>query len=85
MASQIGIAGSARRKVTRGESCFVTRITRVKIKEDEMGLHVARMGDKRKAYEFVVGKTEGKIPFGRPRCKWEYSITVAWKLWIAFI
>jgi hypothetical protein len=29
--------------------------------------HVARMGEKRKAYRLLVGKPEGKRPLGRPR------------------
>jgi hypothetical protein len=29
--------------------------------------HVARMGEMRNAYSILVGKPEGKIPFGRPR------------------
>jgi hypothetical protein len=29
--------------------------------------HVARMGEKRNAYRFLVGKSEGKRPPGRPR------------------
>jgi hypothetical protein len=32
--------------------------------------HVARMGEKRNAYRLLVGKSEGKSPLGRPRCKW---------------
>jgi hypothetical protein len=31
--------------------------------------HVARMGGKRNAYRLLVGKPEGKRPFGRPRCR----------------
>jgi hypothetical protein len=31
--------------------------------------HVARTGEKRKAYRILVGKPEGKRPLGRPR--WE--------------
>jgi hypothetical protein len=33
--------------------------------------HVARHGEKRNAYRVSVGKSEGKSPLGRPRCKWE--------------
>jgi hypothetical protein len=33
--------------------------------------HVARMGGNRNAYRNLVGKSEGKRPFGRPRHKWE--------------
>ena len=29
--------------------------------------HVARMGEERGVYSFLVGKPEGKIPLGRPR------------------
>jgi hypothetical protein len=32
--------------------------------------HVARMGEKRKVYRLLVGKTEGKRPLGRPRSRW---------------
>jgi hypothetical protein len=36
--------------------------------------HVARMGGRRGIYRVLVGKAEGKRPFGRPRFKWEDSI-----------
>jgi hypothetical protein len=36
--------------------------------------HVARMGEKRKAYRLLVGKPEGKRPLGRPRCRWVDNI-----------
>ncbi|KAJ4444956.1 hypothetical protein ANN_06755 [Periplaneta americana] len=36
--------------------------------------HVARMGEFRNAYRVLVGRTEGKRPFGRPRRRWEYNI-----------
>jgi hypothetical protein len=32
--------------------------------------HVARMGEKRKAYRLLVGKPEGRRPLGRPRRRW---------------
>jgi hypothetical protein len=32
--------------------------------------HVAQMGDKRNAYEILVGKPEGKRPWGRRRRRW---------------
>ena len=36
--------------------------------------HVARMGEERRAYRFLVGKPEGKRPLGRPRRRWVDSI-----------
>jgi hypothetical protein len=36
--------------------------------------HVARMGKERKVYKVLVGKTEGKRPFGRPRRRWEDGV-----------
>jgi hypothetical protein len=33
------------------------------------GGHVARIGEKRKAYKLLVGKPEGKSLLGRPRRK----------------
>ncbi|KAJ4443916.1 hypothetical protein ANN_05703 [Periplaneta americana] len=36
--------------------------------------HVARMGESRNAYRMLVGRPEGKIPFGRPRRGWEDNI-----------
>jgi hypothetical protein len=34
------------------------------------------MVDMRNAYKLLVGKPEGKRPFGRPRHKWMYNIRV---------
>ena len=36
--------------------------------------HVARMGEERGVYRFLVGKPEGKRPLGRPRCRWVDNI-----------
>jgi hypothetical protein len=36
--------------------------------------HVARMRDRRGVHRVLVGKTEGKIPLGRPRPRWEDNI-----------
>jgi hypothetical protein len=36
--------------------------------------HVARMGEKRKAYRLLVGKPEGKRPLGRSRRRWVDNI-----------
>jgi hypothetical protein len=35
---------------------------------------VARMGERRGVYRGLVRKPEGKIPFGRPRRRWEDNI-----------
>jgi hypothetical protein len=32
--------------------------------------HVARVAEKRTTYMLLLGKPEGKIPQGRPRCRW---------------
>jgi hypothetical protein len=31
-------------------------------------------GETRNSYRILVGKPEGKIPLGRPRCRWVNSI-----------
>ena len=36
--------------------------------------HVARMGEKRRAYRAFAGKPEGKRPLGRPWSRWENNI-----------
>jgi hypothetical protein len=36
--------------------------------------HVARMGEGRGVYRFLVGRPEGKRPLGRPRRRWEDNI-----------
>ena len=36
--------------------------------------HVARMGEVRGVYRFLVGKPEGKRPLGRPRRRWVDNI-----------
>jgi hypothetical protein len=36
--------------------------------------HVARMGEKRNGYRFLVGKPEGNRPLGRPRHRWRDNI-----------
>jgi hypothetical protein len=34
------------------------------------------MGDRRGVYRVMVGKPEGKRPFGRPRLRWEDNIKI---------
>jgi hypothetical protein len=36
--------------------------------------HVARMGEERGVYRVLVRRSEGKIPRGRPRFRWEDNI-----------
>jgi hypothetical protein len=36
--------------------------------------HVARMGKRRGVYRVLVGKPEGKEPYGRPKCRREDNI-----------
>jgi hypothetical protein len=36
--------------------------------------HVARVGEERGVHRVLVGKPEGKSPFGRPRRRWEDNI-----------
>jgi hypothetical protein len=38
--------------------------------------HVARMRPRRGLYRIFVGKSEGKRPLGRPRCRWEDNINM---------
>jgi hypothetical protein len=32
------------------------------------------MGRKRNTYRFLIGKSEGKRPLVRPRCRWEDNV-----------
>ena len=41
-----------------------------------MGGHVARMGERRGVYRFLVGNPEGKRPLGITRRRWEDNIKV---------
>ena len=46
----------------------------IKSKRMRWAGHVARMGQRRGVYRGLVGKPEGKRPFGRPRRRWEDNI-----------
>jgi hypothetical protein len=59
-----------------GGSCTVRNlysstgiIRQVKSRRMRWAGHVARMGAVRKVYKVLVGKSEGKRPLGRPRCR----------------
>ena len=41
------------------------------IEHNEMGKHVACMGEKTGVCRVLVGKPEGRRPLGRPSCRWE--------------
>jgi hypothetical protein len=41
-----------------------------------MGGACSAYGEKKGIYRVLVGKREGKIPLGRPRCKWEDNINL---------
>jgi hypothetical protein len=46
----------------------------IKLRRMRWAGHVARMGQKRNTYRLLVGNPEGKIPLGRPRCRWVDNI-----------
>jgi hypothetical protein len=46
----------------------------IKSKRMRWAMHVARMGDKSKAYRILVRKPEGKRQLGRPRRRWVYNV-----------
>jgi len=46
----------------------------IKSKRMRWAGHVARMGERRGVCRVLVGKHEGKRPFGRPRHRWEDNI-----------
>ena len=48
--------------------------SREQIKANEMGWRVARMVDRRGAHTVLVGRPEGKRPFGRPRRSQEVKV-----------
>jgi 3-oxoacyl-ACP reductase-like protein len=46
----------------------------IKSRKNEMGGHVARIGEGRGVYRVLVGKPKGKTPLGRSRRRWEVNI-----------
>jgi hypothetical protein len=56
---------------------------------NEVGGHVARMGEKRKVYTVLMGKPGRKISLGRRRHRWEDGIrmglrVIEWMGWSGF-
>jgi hypothetical protein len=39
-----------------------------------MGMACSTHGEKKNAHRILLGEPEGKIPLGRPRCRWEDNI-----------
>jgi hypothetical protein len=48
----------------------------VKIENNEMGGHLARIGEQRGVCKVFVGKPERKRPLGRSRHRWQGNITM---------
>jgi hypothetical protein len=46
----------------------------VKLRRKRWAGHVALMGEERGLHRVLVGKPEGKRPFGRSRCTWKDNI-----------
>ena len=44
------------------------------IEKNEIGGACSTYGERRVVYRILVGKSEGKIPLGRPRRRWEDNI-----------
>jgi len=54
--------------------CSANIIRVVKSRRMRWAGHVARVGLRRGAYRFMVGKSEGKGPLGKPRSTWEDNV-----------
>ena len=54
--------------------CSPSIVRMIKLRRMRWAGHVARMAGKRGVYRLLVGKPEGKRPFGRPRPRWEDNI-----------
>ena len=48
----------------------------VQIKRKRWVGHAALMAEKKDSYKVLVGKPEGKRPFGSPRLSWDYNIRI---------
>jgi hypothetical protein len=44
------------------------------VKQDEMGRACSKNGENKNAYRILVGKSDGKRPPERPRCRWVDNI-----------
>jgi hypothetical protein len=57
-----------------GLYCSPTIVWVIKSRRMRWAGNVARVGKGRGMYRVLVGKAEGKRPFGRPRCRWEDNV-----------
>jgi len=54
--------------------CSPNNVRVIKLRRMRWAEHVARMGERRGEYRFLMGKPEGKRPPGRPGRRWEDNI-----------
>jgi len=54
--------------------CSPNTVRVIKSRRIRQAEHVARMGERKGVYRALVGKPEGKRPFGKPRRRWEDNI-----------
>jgi len=78
------VTGDCRRLRNKGlhDLYCLTKIIRViKSRRMRWADHVARMGERRSSYRVLVGKLEGKKPFGKPRRRLEIIIKTVNQKW----
>jgi hypothetical protein len=56
--------------------CISPIIRVIKLTRMRWAGHVTLMGERRGAYRILVGKSEGKRPFAKPRSRWEDNIEI---------
>ena len=62
-----------------GLYCSPNIVWLIKLRKIRWTGHVASMGDRNSAYSVLVGKPEGKRPFGRPSHRWEIIIKMCFQ------
>ena len=60
------------KKKANGEWRSLVRV--IKSRRLRWASHVARMEEGRSAFKISIGRSAGKSPIGRPRCRWEDNI-----------
>ena len=76
------------RKLHNEELNYIIRV--IESRRMRLAVHVARMGEKRGVYRFLVGTPERKRRLGKPRGRWENNIKmdlqeVGFGVWIVLI